>query len=82
MLHLNIVPDDDDLWVNHPTYTNAQINEDVGLDIPLSKTIVVPADARSFTIDLGFKCDASHGWMLLPRSSISKTTLRLAIQLE
>ena len=78
MLHLNIVSDDDDLWTNHPTYTNAQINEDVGLDIPLSTTVVVPADARSFTIDLGIKCNASHGWMLLPRSSISKTTLRLA----
>lgn len=78
MLHLNIVPDDDALWTTHPTYTNAQINQDVGLDIPLSTTIVVPADARSFTIDLGFKCSANHGWMLLPRSSISKTTLRLA----
>ena len=78
MLHLNIVPDDNDLWTNHPTYTNAKINQDVGLDIPMPTTIIVPADARSFAIDLGFKCDASHGWILIPRSSISKTTLRLA----
>ena len=78
MLHLHIVPDDDTLWTVHPTYTNAVKNEDVGLDIPIACTVVVPANARSFKVDLGFKCNASHGWMLLPRSSISKTTLRLA----
>ena len=78
MLNLNIVPDDDSLWTIHPTYSNAQINEDVGLDIPMSKTWVVPGNVRSFTVDLGFKCSANHGWLLIPRSSISKTTLRLA----
>ena len=78
MLHLDILPDDETLWIKHPTYSNAATNDDVGLDIPMSTTSIVPANARSFTIDLGFKCNANHGWMLVPRSSISKTTLRLA----
>jgi len=78
MLNLNILADDSDLWTKHPTFDNALENQDVGLDIPMSVYVTVPENARSFTIDLGFKCESSHGWMLIPRSSICKTSLRLS----
>ena len=31
---ITIDPDDDSYWTNHPTYSKARKNEDVGLDIP------------------------------------------------
>ena len=77
-LFINVDPDIDTHWRNHPTYQKAKKNEDVGLDIPNLVPIVVPANAISFKIDLGFKASPSHGYMLVPRSSISKTGLRLA----
>lgn len=77
-LFIAVDPDFDTHWKNHPTYTKAKKNEDVGLDIPICNPVVVPANAISFKIDLGFKGKASHGYMLVPRSSISKTGLRLA----
>lgn len=78
MLSLNIVPDNENMWVEHPTYKTAKKNQDVGLDIPLVNTQVVPKNAKAFKVDLGFKAEPSHGYMLIPRSSISKTPLRLA----
>ena len=78
MLELKINVDNIFVWDKHPTYSNALINEDVGLDIPMSDTIIVPKKTKAFTVDLGFKCESNHGWMLIPRSSISKTPLRLA----
>ena len=41
---------------------------------------VVPANARAFPVYLGIKCrpSVSRGYMLVPRSSITKTPLRLA----
>ena len=77
-LNLKIIPDDAYTWFKHPTFSNAEINEDVGLDIPLENTYIIPANARAFSIDLGFKAQPTHGYMLLPRSSISNTPLRLA----
>ena len=65
-------------WQNHPTYKKAKKNEDVGLDIPMPHDIIVPNNAISFKIPLGIKTEPSHGYMLLPRSSIIKTTLRLS----
>jgi dUTP pyrophosphatase len=64
-------------WITHPTYTKAKRNEDVGLDIPMLNSVIVPANSVSFKIHLGIKTEASHGYMLIPRSSISKTPLRL-----
>ena len=36
------------------------------------------SSAKSFRIPLGIKTEPTHGYMLIPRSSIIKTTLRLA----
>ena len=66
------------LWENHPTYKKARKNEDVGLDIPMLNDVIVPAGAKSFKILLGIKTEPTHGYMLIPRSSIIKTTMRLA----
>lgn len=66
------------LWENHPTYKKARKNEDVGLDIPMLNNVIVPAGAISFKIPLGIKTEPTHGYMLIPRSSIIKTTMRLA----
>jgi dUTP pyrophosphatase len=73
-----IDPELDHIWRKHPTYTKAKKNEDVGLDIPMSKPVIVPPNAISFKIDLGFKTRPTNGYMLVPRSSISKTSIRLA----
>tara|TARA_B100000575_G_C22858859_1_gene501993 strand:+ start:238 stop:681 length:444 start_codon:yes stop_codon:yes gene_type:complete len=78
MLFLTIDPADDHYWKNHPTYTKASKNGDVGLDIPMQNSIIIPSHARSFKINLAFKANQSHGYMLIPRSSISKTNIRLA----
>ena len=77
-LYLNIIADNEDTWNNHPTYKNAMINEDVGLDIPMNYSVTIPPNSKSYQIDLGFKAEQTHGYMLIPRSSISKTPLRLA----
>lgn len=66
------------LWEHHPTYKKAQENKDVGLDIPTLNDIIVPGGATSFKIPLGIKTEPTHGYMLIPRSSIVKTTLRLS----
>ena len=77
-LYLKIIPDYSFYWSNHPTYDNAKMNQDVGLDIPMSYNITVPSNTKSFKVDLGFKANQNHGYMLIPRSSLSKTPLRLA----
>lgn len=77
-LELKIIADNESQWLNHPTYTKAKQNEDVGLDIPMARNIIVPAKSKAFSIDLGFKAEQNIGYMLVPRSSISKTPLRLA----
>lgn len=77
-LNLNIIPDNWYYWLNHPTYDNAKKNEDVGLDIPMINNINVPKKTKAFSVDLGYKANQTHGYMLVPRSSISKTPLRLA----
>ena len=77
--NLKIEADNEFYWgENHPTYKNATKNEDVGLDIPMNISICVPAKSKAFTVDLGFKAEPNHGYMLVPRSSLSKTPLRLA----
>ena len=77
-LNLKIVPDYSKNWESHPTYAKAKKNEDTGLDIPMPRSIVVPAKSKAYTVDLGFKAEQNQGYMLVPRSSISKTPLRLA----
>tara|TARA_B100001287_G_C22660948_1_gene520331 strand:- start:878 stop:1321 length:444 start_codon:yes stop_codon:yes gene_type:complete len=78
MLFLTIDPKDDHYWKVHPTYNKAYKNGDVGLDIPMQRSVIVPAGARSFKINLDFKATPTQGYMLVPRSSISKTSVRLS----
>lgn len=78
MLFLTINPSNDHYWKVHPTYTKASKNGDVGLDIPMQQSIIIPANTRSFKINLNFKANPTHGYMLVPRSSISKTNIRLS----
>lgn len=77
-LSLNVIADNKEIWFNHPTYDKAKDNEDVGLDIPMPVSVTVPPKSKAYTVDLGFKAEQNHGYMLVPRSSISKTPLRLA----
>ena len=77
-LELKIIADNEEQWNNHPTYIKAKQNEDTGLDIPMPSSVTVPAKSKAFTVDLGFKAEQNFGYMLVPRSSISKTPLRLA----
>jgi dUTP pyrophosphatase len=78
-LFITIDPDNVTNWKNHPTYINAKKNEDVGLDIPMQSTIIVPSNTFSFKVNLQFKAKPNHGYMLVPRSSLgSKTTLRMS----
>jgi dUTP pyrophosphatase len=65
-------------WTNHPTYQKAKRNEDSGLDIPMQTSIIVPANTKSFKINLNYKGKQTHGYMLVPRSSLAKTSIRLA----
>lgn len=78
LLSLNVIADNEEYWKNHPTYKKATANEDVGLDIPLHCSVTIPPNTRAYTVDLGFKAEQSYGYMLVPRSSISKTPLRMA----
>ena len=80
VLKLNILPDSLDKWypISHPTYLKAVRNEDCGLDIPMLFTVIVPAKSKAYTVDLGIKTEPTHAYMLVPRSSICKTPLRLA----
>ena len=77
-LFIKIDPEESHHWENHPTYKKAMQNKDVGLDIPMQNSVVIPAGSRSFKINLRIKTEPNHGYMLLPRSSISKTTIRLS----
>ena len=77
-LSLKIIADNYEMWDSHPTYSKAKKNEDTGLDIPMLNSVTVPAKSKAFTVDLGFKAEQNQGYMLVPRSSISKTPLRLA----
>lgn len=79
-LLIKIKPDEfsREYWEKHPTYENAKKNEDCGLDIPFGKSIIVPAKSNAFTLDLGYSAEQNKGYQLVPRSSISKTPLRLA----
>ena len=78
-MHLTIEPISSNVfWKEHPTYKNAKRNDDVGLDIPMPEDIIVPSGECGFLVDLGFRTEPTHGYLLIPRSSISKTSLRMS----
>lgn len=56
---------------------NAQHPNDSGLDLYIPETISI-APQETKIIPLGIQCDAGQGFYVYPRSSISKTPLRLA----
>ena len=78
MLFLTVDPKIDHYWKNHPTYNKSCKNSDVGLDIPMQSSIIIPSGVKSFKINLDFKASPSHGYMVIPRSSTAKTSIRLA----
>ncbi len=51
---------------------------DAGYDLIIPERLIVPARARAFTIDHKVRCAADSSFFLVPRSSISKTPLRMA----
>ena len=63
-LFITLDPVNDYHWVNHPTYSKASKNGDVGLDIPMQESVVIPGDAKSFKINLKFKASPNNGYML------------------
>jgi len=65
-------------WANHPTYIKAKKNEDSGLDIPMQSSILIPPGVRSFKVNLDYRGNQNLGYMLVPRSSLAKTGIRLA----
>lgn len=77
-LFIQIDPENEHYWKSHPTYKKAAKNGDVGLDIPMQESIIIPSKTLSFKINLKFKANPTHGYMIVPRSSISKTSIRLA----
>lgn len=80
-MNIQIKCDDDickDMWDNHPTYESSLKRGDSGLDIPLPHEVVVPAKALGYKVSLGIKTSQYDPFMLFPRSSISKTPIRLS----
>ena len=51
---------------------------DAGYDLIVPERLIVPAGARAFTIDHKVRCESSGSFFLVPRSSITKTPLRMA----
>lgn len=81
-MNVNIKPSTEDvrqLYLKHTVKKG-----DAGLDVFFINDIVVPPKAIGFMIDLGISCEAtdlSHSacsFMLVPRSSITKTPLRMS----
>ena len=79
-MHLNIqcIRNNDDLWKVHPTFINAIRNGDSGLDIPCPEDIVIPRGSLGFSISLGVKCETHSPFLLMPRSSLAKSPLRMS----
>ena len=59
---------------------NKQYNDDSGLDLIIPDDITIPKRSFGTKIYHKIRCEPKeiHGYYLFPRSSISKTTLRLA----
>ena len=73
-----INPQNDYHWIHHPTYLQSKKNEDTGLDIPMQSSILVPGNSVSFKINLQFNGNQTKSYMLVPRSSLGKTSIRMS----
>ena len=67
------------MYSNHSHYNPG----DIGLDLFFPEDIIVPKGARGFIIDFGIQCEGKINdtfvpYYLYPRSSISKTPLRMS----
>lgn len=62
-----------------PNKNSWRVNEgNCGLDIPCPMNLTVPPGVKGFKIHLGVKVQPEHHFWLVPRSSISKTPLRMS----
>jgi dUTP pyrophosphatase len=52
--------------------------DDSGIDLFTPQEYIVPANALGFTINFQLRCEPPCSFWLIPRSSISKTPLRMA----
>lgn len=53
-------------------------SENAGLDIPCPMSIRIPKGTTGFKIHLGVKIKSDKHFLIVPRSSLSKTTLRMS----
>ena len=53
-------------------------NGSAGLDVPCPMSLTVPPGKQGFKIHLGVRVQPDHHFWLVPRSSISKTPLRMS----
>ncbi len=81
-----------ELWIDtlgnsglNPLYHSSGFNpsalENAGIDIFCPETITIPPNSLAFTIDFKIVCCCNNGagaYYLIPRSSISKTPLRMS----
>ena len=85
-MYLKLKPDNDvikALYENHNSYHSG----DSGLDLFVTETVVLPKGSLANTLDFGISCEAfvhnssqesNVSYYLYPRSSISKTPLRMS----
>jgi len=62
------------MYMNHSTFHAG----DAGLDLFCTKRQIIPKRSLGNKIDLGIVVQSGHSYWMLPRSSISKTPLRLS----
>ena len=67
------------MYTNHRHYNAG----DVGLDLFFPENVLIPKGSLGFMIDFGIQCEGKMGdtcvpYYLYPRSSISKTPLRMS----
>jgi len=67
-------PEVADIYKNHSTYHPG----DSGLDLFVLEDMVIKAHSLGTKIGFGIQCESETSFWLLPRSSISKTPLRMS----
>ena len=73
---LNIKPDNDNILEYYVTHKHFH-EGDSGIDLFCPEEMTIQP-GETATINFGIKCEANSGYYLYPRSSISKTPLRMA----
>lgn len=85
---LNICVDDESILSYYIDHKSAY-NGDAGIDIYISENIIIPPNARGFSIKTGIRAELIDiknntpvSYFIVPRSSICKTSLRPAISIS